>query len=88
MFIFAFYVLLCVHSSFPIILRRKRNRVALLLLSNKCFVTINVLWPFLTVPWFGLQCMIVLFPDYTHLLFEAAGVTGEVLKWFKSYLSH
>ena len=29
-----------------------------------------VLWPFLTVPWVDLQCVIVLFPDHTHLRFE------------------
>ena len=31
---------------------------------------INVLWLFLTVPWVGLQCVIVVFSDHTHLLFE------------------
>ena len=39
----------------------------MLLLSYKCIVTINVLWLFLTVPWVGLQCVIVVFPDHTHL---------------------
>ena len=33
------------------------------LLSYRCIVTINVLWHFLTVPWVGLQCVIVVFPD-------------------------
>ena len=64
------YVLLCVHSSFAIILKRKRKLVALLLLSYRCFVTINVLWLFLTVPRVGLQCVIMVFPDHTHLLFN------------------
>ena len=32
-----------------------------------CIVTVNVLWLFLTVPWVALQCVIVVFPDYTHL---------------------
>ena len=36
------YALLCVHSSFAIILKRKRKLVALLLLSCRCIVTINV----------------------------------------------
>ena len=62
--------LLCVNSSFAIILKRKRKLVALLLLSYICIVTINVLWLFLTVPWVGLQCVIVVFPDHTHLLFD------------------
>ena len=48
------YALHCVHSSFAIILKRKRKLVALLLLSYRCFVTINVLW--LMVLWVGLQC--------------------------------
>ena len=43
--------------------------VASLLLSYRCIVTINVMWLFLAVPWVGLQCVIVVFPDHTHLLF-------------------
>ena len=27
------------------------------------------LWLFLTVPWVGLQCVIVVFPDHTNSLF-------------------
>ena len=50
------YALLCVHSSFAISLKRKRKLVALLLLSNICIVTINVLWLFLTVPWVDGLC--------------------------------
>ena len=61
------YALLCVHSSFAIILKRKRKLFALLLLSYRCIVYVNVLWLFLTVPWVGLQCVIVVFPDHTHL---------------------
>ena len=63
------YALLCVHSSFEIILKRKRKLVALLLLSYRCIVTINVLWLFLTMPLVGLQYVILVFPDHTHLLF-------------------
>ena len=63
------YTLLCVYSSFAIILRRKRKLVALILLSYRCHVTINVLWLFLTVSRVGLQYVIVVFPDGTHLLF-------------------
>ena len=64
------YALLCVHSTFAITLKRKRKLFALLLLSYRCIVTTNVLWLFLTVPWVGLQCVIVVRPDHTHLLFE------------------
>ena len=64
------YALLYVHSSFAIILKRNIKLVALLLLSYRCSVTTNVLWLFLMVPWVGLQCVIVVFPDHTHLLFQ------------------
>ena len=32
-------------------------------------VTVNVLWLFLTVPWVGLQFVIVAFPDHAQLLY-------------------
>ena len=70
--------LLSVYSSFAIILKRKRKLVVFLLLSYKCIVTINVLWVFLTVPWVGLQYVIVIFPDHTRLLFEACAVSIKV----------
>ena len=66
------YALLCAHSSFAIILKRKRKLVDLLLLSYRCIVTINDLWLFLTVPCVRLQCVIVVFTDHTHLLFVLA----------------
>ena len=71
------YALLCVHFSFAIILNRKRKLVALLLLSCRCIVTSNVLWLFLAVPWVGLQYVIVVFPDHTHLLFSKANCTDS-----------
>ena len=64
------YALLCVHSSFAIILKRKRKLVALLLLSYRCIVTIKILWLFLTLQWVGLQYVIVVFPEHTHLLLD------------------
>ena len=60
-------ILLDVHSSFAIILMGKRELVALLKLSSKCLVI--VVWLFLVVPWVCLQFVILVFPDYTHLLF-------------------
>ena len=63
------YALLCVLFSFAIILKRKRKLVVLLLLSDRCIATLNVLWLFLKVSWVGLQCVIAVFPDHTHLLF-------------------
>ena len=63
------YVFLCAHSSFAIILKRKRKLVAMLLLSYRCIVTINILWLSLTVLGVGLQCVIVVFADHAHFLF-------------------
>ena len=58
--------LLCVLSSFAVILMSKRELVALLDLSSLCFVTAIVVWLFLMVPCVGLQCVIVVIPDHTH----------------------
>ena len=55
-------------------LERKRELVALLNLSSWCFVTVSVLWLFHTVPLVGLQCVIVVFPDHTHLRFRYASI--------------
>ena len=63
------YALLCILSSFAMLLKRKRELVALLLLSCGCLVTVNALLLFLTVPWVSLQCVIVVIPDHTHLNF-------------------
>ena len=62
--------ILYVLSSDEIILTRKRELVALHLLSFGCLVTVNVLWVFPRVPWVDLQFVIVVFPDHTYLLFE------------------
>ena len=61
--LWGFYVCLC-FLALQIILARKRKLVALLLLPFGCPVTVNVL----TVSWVGLQFVIVVFPDHTHLL--------------------
>ena len=37
-------------------------------------VTVTVMWLFLTVPWAGLQCVFVVFPDHTHLLLVQLGL--------------
>ena len=64
------YALLYVLSSFAIILTRKIELVASLLSSFGCLVTVNVLYLFITVPCFGLQFVIVVFPNYTHFLYR------------------
>ena len=58
--------LLCVLSSFAIILEWKRELLALLLLFYGCLVTVNVIWLFFLVPWVGLRCVIVVLPDHTY----------------------
>ena len=66
--------LLYVHSSIAIILKGKRELVALLNLSSWCFVMVELL--FITVPQglhpylLCLRFVIVVFPDHTHLLFS------------------
>ena len=62
------YALLCVHSSFAIILKRKRKLVDLLLLSYRCFVYIMFCGS--SSQWVGLQCVILVFPDNTPLLLD------------------
>ena len=62
------YALLGVHSNFAINLYMKRELVGLLSLSYECLVTVSVTCLFLTVPWVGLQCVIVVFPNHTHFL--------------------
>ena len=64
------YALFYVRLILAIILKRKRKLVALLILSYRCFVTVNDQWLLLAVPWVGLQCVIVVFPDHTHSLFN------------------
>ena len=49
--------------------RERERAVASLCLSSSYPVAVVVLWLFLAVPWVGLQCGIVVFPDHTHLLY-------------------
>ena len=59
-YVFVFVSILILQSS---------ELVALLKLSCRCHANVNVLWLSLMVPWDGIQCLIVVFPDYTRLLF-------------------
>ena len=54
--------LLCVLSSFAIVLIGKRELVALLCLSSWCVVTVFFFCGFSS----SLQCVIVVFNDHTH----------------------
>ena len=64
------YALLYALSNFAIIFTRKRELVALLLLSFGCHVTVNYIKLFLTVTCVGLQFVSMVFPDHAHLLFQ------------------
>ena len=41
----------------------------LTLMSSRCLVIISGLWVFIAEQWVGLQCVIVVFLDHTHLFF-------------------
>ena len=64
------YLKICLYGS-----TRTRELDALYLLYFGCRVIVNVLWLFLTVTWVGLQFVIVVFPDHTHLLFQIEKLT-------------
>ena len=66
LFVVHYYMSILVLQSFG---EERGGLVALLLMSCGCVVAIGVLWLFLAVPWVGLQYVIVIFPDHTHLLF-------------------
>ena len=68
-----FVALFCVLSSSIFILMGTRELVALLCLTSWCPVIVIVLWLFLKVPWVGLQCVILVFLDHTHLLAKWRG---------------
>ena len=66
MFVFVWYALLCALPSFAIILKRKRELVALFLLSYGYLVTVHVQCLFLMMQWVGLEFMIFVFSDHTQ----------------------
>ena len=71
--------LLYVHSSIAIILKGKRELVALLNLSSWCLVMVE--WLFLEVPWGCLRFVIVEFPNHTRLLFLKSGNPNDRKKY-------
>ena len=79
----SFVFFLVLHA---IILIGKREPVALPCLSSWCLVIVIVLWLFLMVPWDGLQCVIVVFPDHIHLLFYGFVIKCQGQKIFKFYI--
>ena len=71
--VFFVFVLLCIIVS-PFLFcnhfEEEERACCFALLFCGCLVTVNVLWLFLAVPWVCLRCVIVVFPDHTHLLFN------------------
>ena len=61
--------LLVVFSGFVVVLTGWRELLALLWFSSWFLVAVGVLWLFLAVPWVGLRCVVVVFPNHAHLLF-------------------
>ena len=78
--------LFCVHSSIAIILMGKRELVALLNLSSWCLVMVERL--FLAVPRGCLRFVIVVFPDYTHLLFLLWNRLFQNLQILQAFARH
>ena len=54
----------------------KRELVDFLLLPLCFLESVSVLWIFLTVPGVGLQCVTLVFPYHTYLLFVSRVVRG------------
>ena len=44
-------------------------------------MTVDVLCLFLTVPWVGLKCVIVVYRDHTHLLLYMYMYSNDRSKW-------
>ena len=61
------YAFLCALSSFANILTRMSKLFALLLLSFGHLVAVYVLWLSLLVPWVGLLCVVLIFPNHAYL---------------------
>ena len=64
--LFYYFSILC-SSDNTIILIGNRELIVILLLSSLYLVTVTDLCLFLTMPWVGLQCIIVVFSDPPHL---------------------
>ena len=71
-------VLLCVHSSFAIILMGKRELVALLCLSS--WGLVNVVWVFFMMPQVCLQFVIVVFRDQTHYFCSTVKLQKPIIR--------
>ena len=56
-------------------------------MTSCCLVIVSVLWVFLMVPWVGLQCVIVLFPDHTHFFLTDSQSSESNLKFVRNVVS-
>ena len=69
---------LSVFSRFANISLEKREQVDLLLFSFWCIEAVSVLWLFLMVPWFSLQCVFVVFPKQFIYFFQSVKALIEI----------
>ena len=76
MFVFIL-VLVIYFVSFLVLQSSCRGRESWLLCFC-CLMDVLLLWLFLLVPWIGQQCVIVVFPDHTHLLFHMKPAVPEL----------
>ena len=70
-FDFVLLCITCVLFSLAIVLKRRGNLLPFFYCLTNVLLLYNnyALWLFLTVLWVDLQCVIMVFPDHTHLLF-------------------
>ena len=81
------FITLNVHSSFCYHLEEEEKADCFAFLSYRCLVTVNVLWLFLTAPPVGLKCVILVFPDHSHLLFYSLKYCEPAYTYFAFCLS-
>ena len=72
---------------FAIILTRKRGLASELEFSFCYPVTVFVLQLFRAVPLFGLQCVIVVFPDHTYFFMKAFSYHGNIM-YYSLFLNY
>ena len=75
---------LLIITLYPLLFCNHLEEESLLLLSFRCLFTLKIILFFLTVPWVGLQCVTVTFPDHTHFFLHYFAVTVTRIKCKKS----
>ena len=80
---FCVWSLFCYSALYVLVLQsfygEERAGCLVLVVFMMSCVAISVLWLLLVMPWVGLQCVIVVFPDHTHLRFCFSFVMREFM---------